>query len=386
MNRIKGLDTLRAFAVIFVVRIHWGPIFYPPETVGYFIQTFFPDGLTGVYLFFVLSGYLITGILLKARQDNHGGNNLSVIKNFFLRRALRIFPLYYLLITILYFSFPDIKGHFTYLLCYATNFFCYKANSWNASSATHTWTLGIEEQFYIVWPWLMLWVKEKHLKYVFTGAIITGIVSTYYVLQTHIAPFLPFNCFDAFGIGGFYAYARMNKERCRKFERTIKLLAPWLIAVYIFYKAYPYTGFTDGMFMLKTVDSFICVWLIILVVNNKSEWTRKYLLENKVLNFIGKISYGIYIFHPYFWHTHTYVISFINDRIVHQPLLHDLLISAQAVYIYDLTMLITLCYLSYTFFETPILSLKRFFNYAKPGKIKEEAAEKESTPVTVNIN
>src|SRR5580704_6957692 len=93
MKYIRGLDTLRAFAVIFVIIYHWGlPL--PANEAVHRLQRLIPDGRFGVDLFFVLSGFLITRILLTARRQADLPR-LSIIKNFIVRRSLRIFPIYY---------------------------------------------------------------------------------------------------------------------------------------------------------------------------------------------------------------------------------------------------------------------------------------------------
>ncbi len=119
-----------------------------------------------------------------------------------------------------------------------------------------------------------------------------------------------------------------------------------------------------GITFRRTAYSIIWVWVITLAVNNKSELLRKYFWENRVLNFIGKLSYGIYLYHQYIYHADPYIISFINDRVVHQPALHDFLIGSFAMYLYNVTMLITLCWLSFTLIEKPIMNFKRFFKYS----------------------
>jgi peptidoglycan/LPS O-acetylase OafA/YrhL len=93
MKYIKGLDTVRAFAVFFVIIAHWGPHTFNNAPFLTFIFTkIVPDGMFGVDVFFVLSGYLIPRILLDARQKSVENNKVSIIKNFYIRRALRIFP------------------------------------------------------------------------------------------------------------------------------------------------------------------------------------------------------------------------------------------------------------------------------------------------------
>ncbi len=366
MKHIKGLDTLRAFAVIFVIIQHWGPPFNYKSPLGHFVVwILLPNGSDSVYVFFVLSGFLITSILLNARIENKEANRLLIVKNFIIRRAFRIFPIYYLTVFILYYFYDNVKDNIWYLLTYTLNIISYNKNSF-ISDFAHSWTLSIEEQFYLVWPWLILFINRKYLKYLFAGAIFIGIVSSYITLGIthHIDPFPVYNCLDSFGFGGLYAYVLLNAADSKKFEKVIKLIVPVFISTHLYWNIAGYVNQPQyGMWMLKTVDSITAVWLIILITNNKSLFLKKYLLENKVLNFIGKISYGIYICHPFIVRVDGPFKAFIDDRIVYNPFWHDFLTNDYFFYALDLALLIFVCWLSYTFIEMPILSLKRFFKY-----------------------
>ncbi len=298
MKYIKGLDSIRALAVIMVIIWHWYPQ-YPLNTVLGFIQHFFiPTGEFGVTLFFVLSGYLITSILLKAKRESN--NNIHTIKNFIIRRSLRIFPIYYLLIIIMILSnFPFEKGHLAYFLTYTGNFLSIKEGRWNNFS--HTWSLSVEEQFYLIWPWLILYTKDKYLKCLFYSFIAMALFSVvltvgYFHFKNPI-PFTP-SCFDAFGIGGLYAYSQLDPD---KHLQSIKKFVPifWgAVLVYFVWKLCPYfNAFPKFSFFRRSIDSIIAIGIIHWAINNKSIFIKKYFLENKLLNTIGKISYGLYLLH-----------------------------------------------------------------------------------------
>ncbi len=365
LKHVKGLDTLRAFAVIFVLIAHWGPHYYVYEPVGHFISRIFvPDGATGVYIFFTLSGFLITSILLNARFATDSPNRFSILKNFIARRTLRIFPIYYIFICslLVVFNFADLRQYLVWFLTYTSNILCYKTNSWNSTS--NTWTLAVEEQFYLFWPWLMLFVNRKYLKYVFTLTIAVGVITTYYTLQTKIEPFLVFNCFDSFGIGGLYAFARQGKEDTIRFEKVVRKYGPLLLIPYFYFKiaALEFNMF-EGIFLKKTVDSILAIWLIVLILNNRSEATRKYLLENKALNFVGKVSYCLYLIHPYIWIYYEKYLTKVSIMCYGKPVLLAILTNSVFIYCLNLTVILTICWLSYKLIEQPIMSLKKYFNY-----------------------
>ncbi len=361
LKHIKGLDTLRAFAVLFVLIQHWGPAFGAHHPTLQFLQCFFvPDGGAGVHMFFVLSGFLITGILLKAKEEAHGSSRIGVIKNFFIRRALRIFPIYYILIIILYFCYPDIKENITYFLTYTSNILSYRTNSWN--SASHTWTLAVEEQFYLCWPWLILFINNKYLKYVFAGAIAVGIISTY-LIQGVRGPLLVFNSIDAFGIGAWYAYARLNEQRTLRSEKIIKIVTPVCLLLYFYWKAVLYAGTPlYAPFLIKTVDSILTIWLIMRIVNNRSQLVKKYVLENRFLNFIGKISYCLYLIHIYIPLFNPTIRTWVLNTMPHNPVT-GIIADRFFLYFLDLVIVCTIALLSYYLIEQPILRLKKLFKY-----------------------
>ena len=130
MKYVKGLDTLRAFAVFFVILQHYNGLISDKNIIGEFAKkVLIPDGGFGVDLFFVLSGYLITSILLNAKQT--GKNKLNLIKTFYFRRALRIFLIYYILLGLLFIlNYPDIKENIWFFLTYTFNIYCYITGKW----------------------------------------------------------------------------------------------------------------------------------------------------------------------------------------------------------------------------------------------------------------
>jgi len=170
-SRIPELDGLRGFAILQVVSIHY---FYNPSAnlpVGlHFLQSFFALGWTGVDLFFVLSGFLIGGILLDVRASP------NYFKTFYIRRIFRIVPLYYpwlfCLIGLLFLSGSAFQkqsahlgtdwrtwGHFLFLQNLWTNHYSTLADWWLGV----TWSLAIEEQFYLAAPFLVRFLSRRHL-------------------------------------------------------------------------------------------------------------------------------------------------------------------------------------------------------------------------------
>lgn len=361
MKYVKGFDTIRAIAVLSVIIGHWGPSFKPGSAGDTIVSSSIQDGRFGVILFFVLSGYLITSILLNEKIKNTEGKHFTIIKNFFVRRALRIFPIYYLIVFIYYLiNDPFVRQHIGYFLTYTSNLPPYWTDTPNILS--HTWSLSVEEQFYLMWPWLIILINKKYLKYIFFIAIIIGLASKYYVLYVlhHHYPILVFNCFDSFGLGGLYAWIRLDKEKCRKFERGFVVVFP--ILLFISWKISHVDGAPIFVMYDRFLDSIIGLAMIMFVLKNKTEWVRKYILENRALNFIGKISYGIYLYHFTFSASFENMLFKLATKV---PFLSPVLLNPVIDYSLKFGSLILVCWLSFRLIEQPVMRLKKRFEYSK---------------------
>lgn len=220
----------------------------------------------------------------------------------------------------------------------------------------------MEEQFYLVWPWVILFVREKHLKYVFALSIAGGIALTYVlsvVMQRANQPVLVFNCIGCFALGGWYAHARHqgSEQQFRK-----RFLPFFIVAIAIYFRwRYHYDqfwGYTN--FLFRMIDGTIALQIIILAVNNTWKPARKYLWENRVLTYLGKISYGIYLYH--------YVLQPIYDgytgrMFARHPDLPAFLRNYSVSWGIKFALLIVICTLSYYLVELPLLRLKDRFKY-----------------------
>lgn len=152
---IRQLDGVRALAVIMVLMTHlWT---YPIELPV--LNRFFAVGWVGVDLFFVLSGFLITSILLKSRRDER------YYSAFYARRALRIFPLYFAVLFFVFGLLPflgstvSVQNNALFYVLYLSNF-AIASGGWQVFMLDITWSLSVEEQFYLIWPILVRWVEH----------------------------------------------------------------------------------------------------------------------------------------------------------------------------------------------------------------------------------
>ncbi len=202
------LDGLRAFAVIGVAVSHWTPNFL----VG-----IVPWG-TGVQLFFVLSGFLITEILLRSRPDASGATLGHSLRTFYIRRALRIFPLYYAVLAVcLLFEIGPIHETWKWHVAYLSNFHYawYSHGPATADPFLHFWSLSVEEQFYLGWPLAALLLRRRFIPVVLCLAILSSAV--FRTLIEAVVPdiasvrYLTPSCLDAFAVGALVAHTRHYK-------------------------------------------------------------------------------------------------------------------------------------------------------------------------------
>ena len=375
MKYVKGFDSLRAVGCLFVVVGHWGVWFNDKSFSGRFVKhILFPNGSLCVFLFFVLSGFLITSILLTAKSMNGGTGNLPILKSYFVRRSLRIYPVYYLLLFFLFaINFPDVRENIFYFATYTSNLLIYHTGKWNQFCVT--WTLSIEEQLYLLWPFVILFVKDKYLKWVFVGAIIIGVVTTYVTMsvQQHNSPCLFYNCLDAFGLGGLYAYVKVRDYHVKQFEKAAKVGALICIPVYFYWQTYlMFDRPAPFFFLWKTVDSVIALWIMILIINSRSAVVRKYFFENKYMNFIGKMSYGIYLLHDVYANGFMGPVNYsLNKMTRFSPSLNRCIMDPHFNYWIHLAIVFSVAAGCYVLIEKPILSLKRFFSYEEETTVAQ---------------
>ena len=207
---IPGLNGIRAIAVFFVIISHRFPIDS--------ITRLFPLGGIGVDVFFSLSGFLISRILIQGIDKVRRGesDNYTLIKNFILRRALRIFPLYYSVLFFLYYTKGlfgnNIKENFYWYFFYAANFLVYKENRW-FNGLAHLWSLSVEEQFYLVWPFILVILFKNRILLLIVLVIIIGTIYPFFFKG--FTAILTLSCINAFGVGTLLAYVELKKKRIK---------------------------------------------------------------------------------------------------------------------------------------------------------------------------
>ncbi len=296
IKHISGLNGIRAIAVLMVIVYHRFPS-------DHFLKIM-PIGHFGVDIFFVLSGYLISRILLNGvtKIENNTATAFQLIKSFVIRRSLRIFPIYYLLLFILYINDGIVgnsfRENFLWYFFYGSNFLVYFEGKWFGCLA-HLWSLAVEEQFYLVWPFLVLVLFRNRILILLTLTIIIGTLSPLFI--DGITYVLTISCINAFGIGALLAYVELRRPEWQTaFVKTVNVLAVLsLVLIFVHYFVSPLPVYSDRLLV-----SLVAVALIAYCRFNQQSYLVTRILENKMLSFIGLISYGVYLYHnvfPRYW-------------------------------------------------------------------------------------
>ena len=348
MKHIKELDAIRAIAVLLVLIWHGFPLTHIINRV--------PNGPIGVNMFFVLSGFLITRILMEERvkAEQTELSRVMVFKNFFIRRALRIFPIYYLTIFILWsingYAGSNIEANIGYFLTYTSNFYFYRLQSWDGL-LSHTWSLAIEEQFYFIWPWIILFIHRRYLLWLIGSCIAIGVVSQY-VLSSSFAEVLPYTCLNAFGIGALLSWVMVFRPSLLR--ATYSLLGKLAIIAALIMLIQIIMGYW-GIVPVRTLVAVLTGWLIALVLykQGRINFPLSGLLNNKPLIWLGKISYGIYLYHPIIPHYTKDILERFNQHI---PVL-----GAHLLFIEQCSLVVLTAWISWRLIERPVLGLKKYF-------------------------
>jgi peptidoglycan/LPS O-acetylase OafA/YrhL len=358
-KRLPGLNGLRAIAASWIL---FGHTYQIAGLVGYsegekIYLLLFHNWFDPVNLFFVISGFIITFLLLKEKAKTKTVN----LKAFYLKRFFRIWPLYFLILLIVFIlsNYTTLYSGFGGLNLSSIaiiSLFLVTLNSlWNAplSVLPHYWSLSVEEQFYLFWPALLK--KFDILKICLCVIIILIVLRNGSAYISHIYKnsiiFLSFNSylvaskFSSMAIGGLGAYFTLQKRPiCKDLQKKIIKYPLWILFFMSFLiKLYiPYIN--------SEVQSILFVMLIMIVVQSPTM-----LLDNKFVDLTGRISYGVYM---YQWPIIPLIILVLKSLHI------DLYFSAG--YFVPLLLLcyfivFALSYVSYFYFESIFLRLKSRF-------------------------
>ena len=355
---IIQLDGLRFFAIFSVMFGHW-----TQWQINRPIVNGFPFG-NGVTLFFVLSGFLITDILLrnKIKSEQLSIPKNEIIKSFYMRRVLRIFPLYFATILFLYFvSYKNTREIFPWLATFSSNIY-QSIHGVFVGDFNHFWSLAVEEQFYLFWPWLILLVPAKHTEKIIIILISISILCKFYIYVKYpdkwmANSYFTLSCVHALGIGALISYWSIYRKNIISYFSKFT----WVYASIIFYFSLHYIAFYNKIaWYNEALDNVIFALMSAIIINyaaqNKFQGISKKILENNFIVYSGKISYGLYVFHlfapAFFWdHLSGYIGVSISSKYT----------SFFAFYFITFAM----AHFSWKLMESPINSLKNKFPYIK---------------------
>lgn len=363
-DRIAALDGVRGLAILLVLLMH---CLYIAPLVGVDIGAhpyarIAMLGWSGVDVFFVLSGFLITGILVRGKGQSAG----PYFRNFYMRRSLRIFPLYYLVICLLLYVLPDRppatgSEQLSYLLYYQNiRFACFGEVSFDPARLI-TWSLAIEEQFYLVWPALVWFVSERALRRVCVAMVAVAIALRVVLIASGFegTHFLTPCRMDALAVGALLSL--MPPPRVWVGAVATVVGVGGLITVA--YATGESTPESSGQQLWGLVPALLLgVGLLCLARTSRSLQPLFTLLP---LRSLGKYSYCIYL-------THFLVIEFVASRVLKwQP---ETLLSLRETYppILLVVAFTSVCGLgswllaliSWHLYEKWFLALKRYFEPA----------------------
>lgn len=371
----RNLDGLRALAFGMVFIYHFfGYIGYTPSSGAeeQIVNRLIFHGHLGVNLFFVLSGFLITYLLLREKERDAKIN----IPHFYMRRVLRIWPLYFATIALSFFIYPwltgngnatAVKEHLPWYLCFLNNFdrinngFVGIGND----NAGVLWSIAVEEQFYLFWPLLLGLFRCKHLPWLFSTLIVGSLV--YRTIHVNDEARLYLHSFSVMSdliVGAFLAWLslysrgfRQALEKCPAWVIVLGHLGFFLLVFFIgeWEKRNAFTIVAERLILslgFAFVIAIQCFARKPLVALGRFTWLR----------FTGVISYGLYCLHLY---TFT-LVQKINLSINQVPPAKWLFYTE---FLLCLGLSVVLCYISYRYFESWFLRYKERFTTIRTREV-----------------
>lgn len=308
-RHIVALDGVRGIAIIGVLLTH------SIATITWVIPHPLQDqvngvaelGVLGVDLFFVLSGFLITGILLDAKGSSH------YFRNFYAKRFLRLFPVYYtyllftgtvlpVLIRLAHSSLNHYQGNWWWYVLYVSN--------WKPGNGAHDawlgqfWSLAVEEQFYIVWPSVVLLLSRRHLAWL-CGALIALALTLRCVWASadvywNVIYRLTITRFDTIAFGALVALAMRSSTWKQRLERWAVPVGSIALACFggIAFYARSFSWTTKPIQTVGASTVALATAALIAYCATRQRGVTIQVLRSRILTVYGKYSYGMYVYHP----------------------------------------------------------------------------------------
>jgi peptidoglycan/LPS O-acetylase OafA/YrhL len=358
MRRLPELDALRAIAAIVVISLHAGIL---ARALRFPLLMMW--GATAVDLFFVISGYLITMIVLNEGESKH------FFWNFYIRRSLRIWPIYYLAISAfavanLVLAQPFPMDGLPYYLTYTQNVqrYWFGQEPSFCKAFAHTWSLAVEEQFYLIWPALVRLVGRRRLVPLTAGLMVLAIVARGW---WQLDPQLLVTRCDGLALGGLLAALFAGGDAALRSSKRLRLAFGAIGIGSLFYllniTIKNYSGFDETMFSASNRSpregsfslfgfNLLFFSIVGLCVCLSGQGAMR-LLRIGALSYLGRISYGLYLYH-------NLILALAQKATGSRELsLPTALIALAAT--------LAVAALSWTFVERPLLALKDRFAYCR---------------------
>jgi peptidoglycan/LPS O-acetylase OafA/YrhL len=361
----KQLNGIRFVAVFLVLVDHWLIPIMP-----------FPTGHLGVVIFFVLSGFLITRILFESADEVRAKKSSPWFKlgRFVYRRSLRIFPIYFVVLGIGFlFNLSNFREIWPWLITYTPNIYMMWKGTW-LGIWDHLWSLAVEEQYYLVFPYFILFLPKSKYRFVFFSMIILGIACRMYYLFFYpndwveskwlISYVNPLGAIDCFGLGGLLAYLFHYQPTI--FKNLTKFHFPIISTLLLFSISLYESAHVDyvhsnvGFMVLER--SFAAIFSFMLIANavaeKKTIWAA--FLNHPWISYLGKISYGLYLYHNLIYnYYHTEKNTLWGYLTKHYKLFQlEFFSFAIPIFIINCLFLVLLASFSWFFIEKPINAFK----------------------------
>jgi peptidoglycan/LPS O-acetylase OafA/YrhL len=302
------LDGVRGVAILMVLCVHFIGDSPAYTAFGRAMVKLANYGIWGVDLFFVLSGFLITGLLYDSKRSAH------YFRDFYVRRTLRIFPLYYGVLALLFIVLPALRTpypsglaesahHQAWLWLYASNAYLAIHRAWALPYVGHFWSLAVEEQFYLLWPIVVLSFGRRSLLRICVAVTVLALALRSvlsFAGAGDVALVVLTPCrFDALCVGGFLALA-VRSVGLERVAGTARLLLGPLLLLVLLVSAWNALRGSLSDVVLPIRGTLIALTFGALLVTSLAAQTDSVLsrlLRSRVMCFLGTRSYGLYVFH-----------------------------------------------------------------------------------------
>lgn len=374
-NRDAGLDAVRGLAILMVLCTHYFR-FSPDTWLWAALNSVFKSSWLGVDLFFSLSGFLITRILIQSREQEH------YFRNFYARRALRIFPAYYLYLIFVFFLFENFELAVSAaelqpwkwpLLCYVQNIvMTIDGTHMPWRGLDHLWSLAVEEQFYLFWPLVVFMSPTRLLPRICIALIALAWICKFVLLAAtwkFAAYGFTVSRLDALAAGAWIACWTCSRQSpsdsLPRYARIASFLAALFLTVHFVRGRGLGLTTASNIALITSAASLAFAGLIYLVASGNDYPAVKRLFDSRGLRFLGRYSYGLYLIHIAWAEL---ALPAVQRWLESTTGLGDnwvLLISGIAV----ISLAIVNAVVLYHVYEAPILSLKKFFPQPTPSRL-----------------